>query len=230
MRILIFMTLLAAMIGLCSLLCITSLYAAAGLAAAQTARVIPFVGDMVSARITAWVLGAKEDHVVEVAPVPPPGPPIDATSMPVTPMPGNPACGKPYTYPVNGAVTSRFGWRTSPFPPFVSEFHAGIDFSAPSGTPVYSTMCGTVTFAGWSDLYGWQVSVTNGNPSTGSGQVITTLYGHNSEILVAEGAWVEVGQLLASSGSTGRSTAPHVHYGISIDGQWVDPETAFGIG
>ena len=222
MRITLWIGLLAALIGLCSLLCITSLYAAAALAAAQTARVIPFVGDMVSTRITAWVLGAKEDHVVEVAPLPPPGPPIEVTSVPVTPMPGNPECGKPYTYPVDGAITSRFGWRTSPFPPFASEFHAGVDFSAPSGTPVYSTLCGTVTFAGWSDLYGWQVSVTNGN--------ITTLYGHNSEIFVAEGAWMEVGQLLASSGSTGRSTAPHVHYGISIDGQWVDPEAAFGVG
>lgn len=216
----------AAASATCLILSVTMLYTAGGLAAAQTTRYIPFVGDQVSGQIQSWVLGAEMPHTIDDAPLPPEGTPVSAVTPMATPQPGDPNCAKPYVYPVSGPVTSRFGWRTSPFPPFRSELHAGIDFSAPTGTGVYATMCGTVTFAGWSDLYGWQVSVSN----SADGQAITTLYGHNSQLMVAEGQQVQVGTLLALSGSTGRSTAPHVHYGISINGVWVDPEVAFGIG
>lgn len=223
MRTLFAISLLSATLGTCAVLCLIALYAAGGLAAAQTTRMLPFVGPIVGPRIEAWVLGSTEPLVADTSPVPiATGEPAPQITPIVTPIPGDPNCAKPYIYPVEARVTSRFGWRVSPFPPHVREFHAGIDFSAGTGTAVHATMCGTVTFAGWSDLYGWQVSVSNGN--------ITTLYGHNSELLVAEGQQVSVGQIVALSGSTGRSTAPHVHYGISVDGVWVDPEVAFGIG
>jgi murein DD-endopeptidase MepM/ murein hydrolase activator NlpD len=123
---------------------------------------------------------------------------------------------------VEGRITSYFGWRSNINDPSQREFHAGVDLSVPNGTPVKATMCGQVTEAGWSNLYGWVVSVSNGN--------ITTLYGHNSALYVSVGDWVEKGQVIAASGNTGRSTGPHVHYGISIDGTWVDPVEAFGIG
>ena len=73
-----------------------------------------------------------------------------------------------------------------------------------------TTICGEVMQAEWTNLYGWVVSVTNGN--------ITTLYGHNSQLLVA------------AAGCTGRCPGPHVHYGVSVNDVWVDPIEAFGIG
>jgi murein DD-endopeptidase MepM/ murein hydrolase activator NlpD len=224
MKILFGLIFLTSSIAGCVLMCITSLYAAGALAAAQTVRSIPFIGPHVSDRIAAWVMGAEEEMVADDAPAFAIGTPIAAeqTPLPVTPMPHNPDCGIPYIFPVDGPITSYFGWRSNIADPSKREFHAGIDLSSPSGTAVKATMCGQVTEAGWSNLYGWVVSVSNGN--------ITTLYGHNSALRVTVGDWVEKGQVLAESGNTGRSTGPHVHYGISIDGTWVDPVEAFGIG
>ena len=200
------------------------LYAAGALAAAQTVRSMPFIGPHVSDRIQAWVLGAEEELVADDAPINPTGTPLagEPTPLPVTPAPTNPDCGIPYVFPVEGPITSYFGWRSNISNPSQREFHAGIDISVPSGTSVKTTICGKVTEAGWSDLYGWVVRVTNGN--------ISTLYGHNSQLFVSVGDWVEKGQTVAASGSTGRSTGPHVHYGVSIDDTWVDPVEAFGIG
>lgn len=200
----------------CVLLAATGIYAAGGLAAARTTEMIPLVGASVSQQIEGWVLGDEAEHTIYDAPLYPIGTPIAApTQLPVTPIPGNPDCGQPYTLPAEGPITSGFGWRPSPYDPSKSEFHAGIDISVPSGTSVVSTICGKVTQAGWSDLYGNVVAVSNGN--------VTTLYGHNSQLLVAEGQEVAQGQIVALSGSTGRSTGPHVHYGVSINGSWVDP-------
>lgn len=220
---------LAAMLAACLLACVTMLYAAGGLAASQTVRAIPFVGPSVSGQIRDWVLGAEVEHVADTAPYYPAGDPLPATSLPypvtpvpVTPQPGDPDCGVPYLLPVAGRITSRFGWRPNLDGSGRLEFHAGVDISTPSGTLVAATMCGEVTQAGWSDLYGWVVGVTSGN--------ITTLYGHNSELYVSVGQHVGRGQSIAASGNTGRSTGPHVHYGISVGGVWVDPLEAFGVG
>ena len=217
---------LVAALGACLLACVTMLYAAGGLAAAQSVRPIPFVGPSVSQQIQDWVLGAEVDHVADDSPYyptgepPPPGTDVPVTPIPVTPRPGEPECGTPFGLPVSGPITSRFGWRANLDDPSRREFHAGVDISTRSDTPVLATMCGEVTEAGWSDLYGWVVSISNGN--------ITTLYGHNRELYVAVGQRIERGQSLAGSGSTGRSTGPHVHYGISVGGAWVDPLSAFG--
>ncbi len=229
MRITLGIGVLAAALGACVLACVTMLYAAGGLAAAQTARAIPFAGPAVSQQIHNWVLGAEVELVADTAPhyptgEPPPATPLPypVTPLPITPMPGDPECGVPHALPVAGPITSRFGWRPNILDPSRSEFHAGVDISTRTGTPVLATLCGQVTQAGWSDLYGWVVAVTSGN--------ITTLYGHNSALLVSVGQRVERGQAVADSGNTGRSTGPHVHYGISVDGVWVDPLEAFGVG
>lgn len=224
MRVVLGLIALTAALAACIVVCVTALYAAGALAAAQTVRAMPFIGPHVSDRIQAWVLGAEEPLVAEVGPTLPPGTPLAVTTTPapVTPRPGDPRCGIPYVFPVEGPITSGFGWRTNPFDPSRREFHAGIDFSVATGTAVRTTICGEVTEAGWSDLYGWVVSVANGN--------ITTLYGHNSQLFVSAGDWVAQGQTVAASGSTGRSTAPHVHYGVSVDGAWVDPVEVFGLG
>ena len=137
MRTLFAITLLAATLGTCAVLCLIALYAAGGLAAAQTTRMLPFVGPIVGPRIEAWVLGATEPLVADTSPLPMvTGEPMPEITPIVTPMPGDPNCAKPYVYPVDGAITSRFGWRVSPFPPYAREFHAGTDFSAAAGTPV----------------------------------------------------------------------------------------------
>ena len=93
-----------AIIAACMLTCITSLYAVDALAAAQTVRSIPFVGPHVSERIEVWVLGAQEELVADTAPLYTTGTPlaITVTPFPVTPQPGDPNCGKPYVFPVEG--------------------------------------------------------------------------------------------------------------------------------
>ncbi|NJK72784.1 MAG: peptidoglycan DD-metalloendopeptidase family protein [Synechococcaceae cyanobacterium SM2_3_60] len=121
--------------------------------------------------------------------------------------------------PVNGPVTSPFGWRVHPIYG-TSRLHAGIDFGVPTGTTVYSADRGTVIFAGWYGGYGVTVIVNHGGG-------ITTLYAHNSQALVSEGQAVERGTPVAASGSTGLSTGPHVHFEVRINGQPVDPAGYF---
>jgi len=228
MKLAIGITGIAVVCAVCILLGVISLYTAGALAAAQTVKTIPFAGDAASQRIEGWVMGNVEEHVIDVAPVLPtsvsPPIPIVASPMPpiVLPQPVDPDCATPYELPVEGPFTSYFGWRSSPVPPFVREFHDGIDISVPTGTDVKAVICGTVTYAGYNNLYGYQVSITNGN--------LTVFYGHNSQLYVAVGQAVKQGQIVAAAGTTGRSTGPHVHYGMHIDGNPVDPLNTFGLG
>lgn len=121
----------------------------------------------------------------------------------------------PSIWPVSGAVTSSFGWRNSPWENS-SELHQGIDIAANMGIPVVATADGTVTKSGWSGGYGNIVQIDHGNG-------IETIYGHNSQVLVTVGDKVKKGQFIAHAGSTGRSTGPHVHYEIRVNGSAVDP-------
>jgi len=107
----------------------------------------------------------------------------------------------------NGTITSGVGWRPDPFGSGRMVYHNGYDIAVPVGTPVYATQKGTVYFAGPWKGYGNLVVVEHGG-----GYV--TMYGHNSEILVKGGDKVDTNTVLALSGSTGRSTGPHVHYEI----------------
>jgi len=112
-------------------------------------------------------------------------------------------------------ITSTFGARTDPFLGTMA-MHAGIDFSEESGAPVRATASGVVDEAGWAGGYGNMVEITHGNG-------LATRYGHMSEILVAPGEKVVIGQIIGRVGSTGRSTGPHLHYETRINGQAVDP-------
>lgn len=108
--------------------------------------------------------------------------------------------------PVDGGViTSGVGWRLDPFGSGRMTYHHGYDIAVPSGTPVYAVEAGTVYFAGTYKGYGEMVAVDHGN-----GYV--TIYGHNSQLKVKSGDRVQTTTVLALSGSTGRSTGPHVHY------------------
>ena len=122
----------------------------------------------------------------------------------------------PLTRPIPGSpVTSRFGVRVDPFLG-TPAMHTGIDFRAPTGYPATATADGTVTMAGYDGGYGNMVEVDHGNG-------ITTRYGHLSEIDVKVGQIVPKGAVLGRTGSTGRSTGPHLHYEVRVDGDAIDP-------
>lgn len=107
----------------------------------------------------------------------------------------------------NGTLTSGVGWRLDPFGSGRRVYHNGYDIAVPVGTPVYPTQAGSVYFAGPYKGYGNLVVVEHG-------QGYITMYGHNSEIMVKPGEQVDTSTVLALSGSTGRSTGPHVHYEV----------------
>jgi murein DD-endopeptidase MepM/ murein hydrolase activator NlpD len=113
------------------------------------------------------------------------------------------------------ALTSGFGMRVNPVTGIYAE-HAGIDLAAPVGTPIMATADGVVGRAGWAGGYGLMVAVENGGGRE-------TRYAHMSRIAVAPGAQVHAGEVLGYVGSTGRSTGPHLHYEMRVNGQPVDP-------
>ncbi len=94
--------------------------------------------------------------------------------------------------------------------------HPGVDIAAAIGTPVLATAAGKVAFAGYDSTYGLTVIIEHDNN-------ISTLFGHNSELLVSAGNLVAAGSKIALSGNTGRSTAPHLHYEIREYGKPVNP-------
>lgn len=111
--------------------------------------------------------------------------------------------------------TSNFGIRSDPFKG-TAAMHAGVDIPGPVGTPVYATADGVIGRAERSGGYGNLVEINHGKG-------IQTRYGHLSKILVAPMTRVKRGQLIALMGSTGRSTGPHLHYEVRIDGHAVNP-------
>jgi murein DD-endopeptidase MepM/ murein hydrolase activator NlpD len=122
----------------------------------------------------------------------------------------------PSVQPVaNLSYTSNFGIRSDPFRG-TAAFHPGVDIQCKVGTAVYATADGVVDKAERSGGYGNMVEIDHGRG-------IQTRYGHLSQILVTAGQKIKRGQLIALSGSTGRSTGPHLHYEVRIDGRAVNP-------
>jgi murein DD-endopeptidase MepM/ murein hydrolase activator NlpD len=121
----------------------------------------------------------------------------------------------PAIWPARGWLTSRFGPRISPFTGR-RQFHAGLDIAGAPGTSVVAPARGRVEFVGNKGPLGNTVLIDHGFG-------IRTQYGHNERILVKRGDVVERGQSIALLGSTGRSTGPHVHYVVEVNGKAVDP-------
>lgn len=118
-------------------------------------------------------------------------------------------------WPVNGVITSPFGYRTHPI--FGRQIlHSGIDIGVDEGTPVHAADGGVVVEAGWISGYGYCVIIDHGNGTS-------SLYGHNSSLAVSSGQAVSQGQVIAYAGSTGNSTGPHVHFEVRVGGEPVDP-------
>ena len=121
----------------------------------------------------------------------------------------------PSIRPVEGWVTSKFGYRKSPFTG-KRTFHSGLDISNKLGTNVIATANGKVSYAAQKRYYGMLVVIDHGYGKT-------TKYGHLSKILVKSGQRVKRGDVVALLGNTGQSTGPHVHYEVRINNTPVNP-------
>jgi murein DD-endopeptidase MepM/ murein hydrolase activator NlpD len=119
--------------------------------------------------------------------------------------PGNGNTSMIFPLAIPSEITSLFGWRIHPI--FGDRrFHSGIDFGAPTGTPVVAAYSGTVSIADWMGGYGQTVVLQHQNST------LETLYAHLSNIFVQPGEVVEQGQVIGEVGSTGNSTGPHLHF------------------
>lgn len=116
--------------------------------------------------------------------------------------------------PTSGVLTSRYGYRWG-------RTHTGIDIGASTGTIIKAAAGGTVTFSGWKGTLGKLVVISHGNG-------IQTYYGHCNSLLVSSGQTVSAGQIIAKVGSTGRSTGPHLHFEIRVNGSAINPQSYIG--
>ena len=121
----------------------------------------------------------------------------------------------PTLWPVSGKISSGFGWRRGPFGGG-NEHHDGIDIPARTGTHIHAAGGGTVTFSGWRNGHGNTVIIDHGDG-------MSTLYAHNSRNIVTVGQRVSRGDVIAHVGSTGRSTGPHLHFEVHVNGRPVNP-------
>jgi murein DD-endopeptidase MepM/ murein hydrolase activator NlpD len=112
-------------------------------------------------------------------------------------------------WPVNGPVTSPFGWRWG-------RMHQGIDIGVPYGTPIAAAAAGRVVYCGWESGYGNLTVIDHGNG-------LATAYGHQSSIAVSCGQDVSQGQTIGYVGCTGHCTGPHLHFEVRVNGTPVDP-------
>ena len=159
-----------------------------------SAEVVMINGDEVSRTITNRVLLSEPtSQIVQIGTKNPP--PKSPTGV--------------FTYPFRGLLTSNYGYRHG-------EFHTGVDLAGPIGSRIVAADGGKVIFAGWKGNYGKCVIISHGNG-------LETLYGHNSSILVHVGQQVGKGEQIARLGSTGRSTGPHCHFEVRVNGNYVSP-------
>lgn len=127
--------------------------------------------------------------------------------------------GGVFTWPVPGRspadITSPFGDRSSPTPG-ASTNHKGIDIACSTGDPIVAASSGTVIVATYNYAEGNYICIDHGGG-------VVTLYMHNSQLYVSVGETVMAGQTIAAAGSTGYSTGPHCHFGVRVDGTYVNP-------
>ncbi len=119
----------------------------------------------------------------------------------------------PTFWPVRGFITKKFSAAPTPGDPLL---HEGIDIAVDRGTPVRASASGYVSEAGWSDVYGYYVQIDHGYG-------IKTLYAHADMLVVIKGEAVSQGQTIAYSGNTGKSSAPHLHFQVTVNNVPVDP-------
>ncbi|MBT4364509.1 MAG: M23 family metallopeptidase [Desulfobacterales bacterium] len=121
----------------------------------------------------------------------------------------------PAISPANGWITSRFGYRTSPFTG-LREFHKGLDIAARKGTPVIASADGVVSFSGNKGTLGKTIVIDHGHG-------MVTRYAHLSKTLIKRGASIKRGDVIGNVGSSGLSTGFHLHYDVRLNGVSVNP-------
>jgi len=127
--------------------------------------------------------------------------------------------GDLFMWPVNGSITSNYGYRIYPFDDAAGrQFHSGMDIGAPMGSAVRAAMSGRVSSAGWDNVLGNHIVISH---HAG----YRTLYGHLSAIKVKTGAYVGTGERIGDVGSTGLSTGPHLHFTVYKNGVTVNPRS-----
>ncbi|MCL2211223.1 MAG: M23 family metallopeptidase [Treponema sp.] len=124
--------------------------------------------------------------------------------------------GDLFIWPVNGAITSFYGWRRDPFNRNRRHFHSGIDIRGSTGTPVRAAMAGRVSAVGYDNIFGNYIIV---NHHSG----YRTLYGHLSVIRTRTGVYVSQGERIGDVGNTGQSTGAHLHFTVYKNGATVNP-------
>ena len=112
-------------------------------------------------------------------------------------------------------ISSPYGWRMHPTLG-VEKFHNGVDMAAPGGSPILAAYDGKVVASGYSPSMGNYIMIDHGD-------TLYTIYMHASALYVSTGDYVTRGQKIAAVGSTGRSTGNHLHFGVRLNGQYVDP-------
>lgn len=123
---------------------------------------------------------------------------------------------------LDATVGSAFGWRIDPFTGR-SALHTGLDFQADTGTPILSAAGGVVVTQEYHPAYGNMVEIDHGND-------LVTRYAHASKVFVKKGDLVKRGQKIAEVGTTGRSTGPHLHFEVSLQGVQQDPQRFLNAG
>lgn len=103
-----------------------------------------------------------------------------------------------------------------------SENHSGYDIPAPYASAIVAAEAGKVTYSGWMNGYGYTIIIDHGGG-------LSTLYGHNSSLVVSKGAMVKRGQTVAKCGSTGISTGNHCHFSVLVNGKYVNPQSYLGV-
>ncbi len=123
----------------------------------------------------------------------------------------------PSISPTRGRITSRFGDRLSPFDGRNVEFHEGLDIASRLNAPIRAAAHGTVKFSGWNGSYGKMIVIDHGYGTE-------TRYAHINKLLKKVGDKVKKGETIALVGNTGRSTGPHLHYEVCLNGRAVNPQ------
>ncbi|MFW5998277.1 MAG: peptidoglycan DD-metalloendopeptidase family protein [Halanaerobiaceae bacterium] len=118
-------------------------------------------------------------------------------------------------WPVMGKISSNYGWRTHPIKKS-KDFHNGLDIAVSLGTNIRAAAAGEVVHSGWLGGFGKTVIIDHGKE-------VTTLYGHNSRLVVSAGDKVNVGEVIAKAGSTGTSTGSHLHFEVQVEEDPVNP-------
>ena len=172
--------------------------------------------DEEEASIRAQILKAQSDYEDALAREKKAAEQSNNTQTPSSSQTPSPSSGFVFPLPAGSAsVSSPYGYRTHPIYGYYS-LHSGVDLTAPGGTPIYAVASGTVTFADYSSVNGYYVSIAHGN---GFG----SMYAHMTNYIVASGDYVTQGQTIGYVGSTGWSTGAHLHMELLSGGATVNP-------